>query len=354
MRTIFTIMPKNLLSFLFCLMITCTLFGQNTPTWFIGNATADVSGDFPEFGSDGASFGINLKAGRFINDRIVLGATVFGRVFLVEGREPQTDADFLPFGRYYLRPNQPLRYFGELSVNNWSEFIMGVSGGLNYDLGGGLALETSIGVPVFTEDFSVGLGLGFTFFLDNQFGNTETEVSNRFRRGDLLVGAISNQPLNGSTILGSFYRSDFDAFSLALQPSVGYFLTEQLVGGIGIGYINTSINFISDVSITAVDSDILTINPFARFYLTKTARRNQFFAQVDYFYQRTWREQLGPFDFSTTDNLHAIGGLIGVNRFITSHLALAGGLGYRSAINQDFGRASLYVQLGVQAILPAN
>lgn len=292
---------------------------------------------------------LNLKAGRFINDNAVGGLTIRGIVNTSDG-ETSSDLDILPFLRYYsnVQENQPLSYFGEVEVQDWggdeTDFSLRLGGGINYDVGGGFAFEGGLGVPIFTEGFTIGLHAGFTFFLDEDICWPEDELNeDLFSQGDLLVGGFMDGPLGSGDALSLNYfsQNSVDVFNLGIRPSVGYFVTDRIVAGLSLGYSTSSSDF--------QDLNTFELNPFGRYYFYTEPRRNKFFGQLDYTYRNTSFETDFSGEFSS--NTNQVGVQLGVNRFVSNTITVEGGIGYMLLSDDSFNINTLYARIGVQGVI---
>jgi hypothetical protein len=188
---------KKLLFIFATVFIINTTYGQKRTTTSSSSYSSSsygfskgdfvLSGSFEFSASDGNNgFGFKPSLGYFINDKVLLGASIGYRSKLAKTNDLNPDGfSFDLFGRYYTTPKSQFSLFGQAKLGFVSRdgggttIGLGVSPGINYFVSKSFTIEAQFGELGFAStsgngvsSTSFGLGLNLSninFGLDYKF-----------------------------------------------------------------------------------------------------------------------------------------------------------------------------------------
>ena len=151
----------------------------------------------------------------------------------------------------------------------------------------------------------------------------------QIKKGQYLLGGSihfesvkEENSINSSTTSNNFF----------ILPSVGYFLVDNLAGGLRVDF--SSYEYKSDYLET--HSTATSLTPFLRFYLLPTPKKVNVFIDASYIHSKTkWRNLSGSVYYEKTKGYSVSAG---PSIFLSDQVALEFTVGYKHSISDDFGQ----------------
>ncbi|TVR81391.1 MAG: hypothetical protein EA409_06760 [Saprospirales bacterium] len=299
------------------------------------------------------------KIGYFPTDFLAVGIRVGGYGNLISNNN-YGEVLYAGFARYYINPKSTNYFFyGELEggiianylerrdteTRNFLKPTVGVTF-VNQDY---VAIEAALGMA-FIENPNTGdlkynnflLQLGWKSLISQSSKEGMKDIERFFGRGtlslasgfnlmsDFIVELAALAPVSdiayNSESIGFNNLSDGRSSILGMQASVGFFLTNQFMFDLGLGFTNYSASDFQGAQ------TLFSISPGIRYYLPLGQGRNQLFAKAGYEFGGLNQEGLG------TDYTYGfLNGGIGINIMLTPGTALELGVDYGNLSAEDAG-----------------
>lgn len=184
----------------------------------------------------------------------------------------------------------------------------------------------------------------------------------QFKKGDWLVegsvGGISFDSGDAESERDTLTnKSDFSSFSFDIYPKAGYFVTNDLAIGLGLGFSfsnseNSGYSPITGVKTSKYMSDNVTLSlaPFLRYYLpANPTTKLRFYGQVEggfstdlsrnseyeYYSNSGAISALYKYDYPSKYFSYYVQPTLGLNYFLAENVAFNGSLGYRYSSSSE-------------------
>lgn len=161
-------------------------------------------------------------------------------------------------------------------------------------------------------------------------GFSQKKTTEGFGKGNLFV--------SGTMSVNSSKEEDFKSNSLTFSPKVGYFVSDNIALGLGIGYETGEL---TEGGTTAAENKVFMANLFGRVYATP-ASKFSLFTQLNIGFgnsETEYTQFMGEFlPFETNYSTFNIGFAPGFHYFVNDNLGLettVGVIGYNAMKNKD-------------------
>jgi len=336
---------RSLLLLVFLVLVSSPLFSQLQKGSTIQFGTSDLSYRPPaKAGTDGRNYSefdtyISYGLLYFLSDHWAVGGSL-GDAAVSNIRESRSG--ILPGIRYYFNPQvATLHWFAgtsagiELTIGDQAEISLerwNLGAGFNHLLNESIMLEVGANIAFRNGNRSFfrypewNLGAGLQVYLSPEGRKNKKSALPAIGRGSWLAGlseaGLSYQPLDEDV-----------TFTLSVQPTAGYFVTDRWVVGLGLQASYTKLRFNSEFPDFLLDYSVrsLGMEALTRYYVGAPDKRLRPFALARIGFSHTASNYINPRQPPTINSTNAwltARGGAGANLFLSPRAALEASLTY--------------------------